>query len=142
MKIWFDMDGTIADLYGVENWREMLDRRDPTPYYVAKPLVRMQSLARILNRLQREGHEIGIVSWLSRTTTDEYDRMVEAAKRSWLHRHLKSVTFNTINIIPYGTPKHDGREGILFDDNAGVRAGWGEGAYDESNIINILKAFH
>ena len=24
MKIWFDMDGTIADLYAVEGWLQML----------------------------------------------------------------------------------------------------------------------
>ena len=38
-EIWFDMDGTIADLYGVENWLEMLIAEDPTPYAVAKPLL-------------------------------------------------------------------------------------------------------
>ena len=54
-KIYFDMDGTIADLYGVENWLEMLINEDVTPYRVARPLIRMQSLARVLNRLQREG---------------------------------------------------------------------------------------
>ena len=27
----FDMDGTIADLYGVEGWLEMLRAEDETP---------------------------------------------------------------------------------------------------------------
>lgn len=31
MTIWFDMDGTIADLYGVDGWLEMLIAEDPTP---------------------------------------------------------------------------------------------------------------
>ena len=31
MKIWFYMEGTIADLYGVENWLEMLIAHDETP---------------------------------------------------------------------------------------------------------------
>ena len=31
MMIWFDMDGTIANLYGVENWLPMLRAYDPTP---------------------------------------------------------------------------------------------------------------
>ena len=51
--IWFDMDGTIANLYGVEGWLDMLIASDPTPYKLAAPLVNMNTLARKLNKLQR-----------------------------------------------------------------------------------------
>lgn len=30
-KIYFDMDGTIANLYAVEGWLPMLRAYDPTP---------------------------------------------------------------------------------------------------------------
>lgn len=139
-EIWFDMDGTIADLYGVDGWLEMLIHNDPTPYRVARPLVRMATLARLLNRLQREGYEIGIVSWLSKTSTAEYDKAVTEAKREWLAKHLKSVRFDYIDILPYGTPKEMGRNGILFDDEERNRTNWNEIAYDVSEIIETLKA--
>ena len=45
MMIWFDMDGTIANLYGVENWLPMLRAYDPTPYANAVPLLRLSRLA-------------------------------------------------------------------------------------------------
>ena len=61
MTIYFDMDGTIANLDGVENWLDYLIARDETPYRDAKPLVRMATLARLLNSMQRNGHKIGIV---------------------------------------------------------------------------------
>ena len=35
----FDLDGTIADLYGVENWLPMLVAHDETPYIIAKHIV-------------------------------------------------------------------------------------------------------
>ena len=35
----FDMDGTIADLYGVENWLEHLINGNTFPYEMAKPLI-------------------------------------------------------------------------------------------------------
>lgn len=140
MKIWFDMDGTIADLYGVEGWLEMLRAGDPTPYRAAKPLVRMQSLARILHRLQRQGYEIGIVSWLSKTSTPDYDEAVTAAKLEWLAAHLASVRFDSIDIIAYGTPKQDGRDGILFDDELKNREAWSGIAYDVNDILEVLKA--
>lgn len=139
-KIWFDMDGTIADFYGVDGWLEMLRAGDATPYAAAKPLVRMQSLARVLNRLQREGYEIGIVSWLSKCSDPDYDRAVTTAKLAWLRRHLASVHFDHIDIIAYGTPKHNGRCGILFDDEERNRSEWGEGAYDVNDILEVLKA--
>ena len=31
MTIWFDMDGTISDLYAVENWLPMLRAENPKP---------------------------------------------------------------------------------------------------------------
>ena len=34
----FDMDGTIADLYGEENWLDDLINERTTPYANAKPL--------------------------------------------------------------------------------------------------------
>lgn len=138
--IWFDMDGTIADLYGVEDWLEMLRAADPTPYATAKPLLRMATLARLLNRLQREGYTIGIISWLAKSSTAEYDEAVTEAKREWLAIHLKSVRFDYIDIVPYGTPKENGRNGILFDDEERNRINWKGIAYNEINIIEVLKS--
>ena len=137
--IYFD----IADLYGVENWLEDLINSEPRPYKVATPLIRMNSLARVLNRLQREGYSIGIVSWLSKSGTKEYNREVTKAKKEWLYTHLKSVSFDEIRIVPYGTPKEkvvDKPKGILFDDEKQNRKNWCGTAYDVNNIIEILKA--
>lgn len=140
MKIWFDMDGTIADLYGVENWLPMLIASDPTPYAVAAPLLRLATLARELNKVQRAGHEIGIISWLSKNSTAEYDEAVTAAKLAWLAKHLPSVRWNEIKIVAYGTSKiTECGGGILFDDEDKNRSEWGEGAYEPSQILNILK---
>lgn len=138
-EIWFDMDGTIADLYGVENWLEMLRANDPTPYKVAKPLLRLATLARLLNRLQADGYTIGIVSWLSKGSSTEYDKLVTEAKKEWLHRHLASVNFDRIDIIAYGTPKEVGRTGILFDDEKRNRDNWNGTAYNVTEILEVLR---
>lgn len=138
--IWFDMDGTIADLYGDKDWLAKLSAFNPEPYANARPLVRMQSLARVLNRLQREGYEIGIVSWLSKNGSEAYGEAVAEAKRKWLAKHLASVKFDHIDIIAYGTPKQNGRNGILFDDEEPNRNNWNGIAYDVNNIIEVLRA--
>ncbi len=140
--IYFDMDGTIADLYGVENWLPMLINSDPTPYKVAKPLLSLSILARYLNRLQKQGYVIGIVSWLSKNSTKEYGLAVTTAKIEWLKSHLRSVNFNEIVIVPYGTPKSTvvkNSQGILFDDEERNRKEWCGEAHNVENIIEILK---
>ena len=140
--IYFDMDGTIADLYGVENWLPMLRAYDATPYRAARPLLHLSTLARYLNKLQRNGYTIGIVSWLSKCSTDEYDAAVTAAKREWLAHHLASVHFDEIVIVPYGVPKSsviEYADGILFDDEEKNREEWRGIAFDVNNIIEVLK---
>ncbi len=142
MTIYFDMDGTIANLYGVENWLQYLLNSDSTPYEIAKPMVNMNSLARLLNNLQKKGYEIGIVSWLSKNSTEKYAECVTNAKIKWLATHLKSVNFNEIHIVAYGTPKQNvvnNPKGILFDDEEKNRNEWRGKAYDVQNIIEILK---
>ena len=42
-EIWLDMDGTIVDLYGVDNWLEYIKAEDEKPYKIAKPLVNMEN---------------------------------------------------------------------------------------------------
>ena len=138
-EINFDMDGTIADLYGVEDWLEYLMNKDATPYIIAKPLVNLSALARIINRLQRNGYKICVISWLSKNSDDNYDKKVTAAKILWLKRHLPSVNWDRISIVAYGTPKQTIGEGILFDDEEKNRELWQGEAYDVNNIIEILK---
>ena len=143
MTIWFDMDGTIADLYGVENWLPMLRASDPTPYLVARPLVNLSVLARMLNRLQKQGYEIGVISWTSKTGTPDYNAAVTAAKYAWLSKHLPSVDFDEIHVVPYGTPKQvfaHSDDDILFDDEAKNRENWTGLALDVTDIIGALKA--
>ena len=138
--IWFDMDGTIADLYGVDGWLDDLNNKDARPYREAKPLINLNSLARILNRLQRNGYTVNIVSWLAKNSTSEYDKVVTNAKIEWLNKHLNSVKFDTIAIVPYGTPKQTIGNGILFDDEENNRKNWIGKAYNVDNIIETLKA--
>ncbi len=140
--IFFDMDGTIADLYGVDNWLDYLIASDTLPYAVAKPLLKLNSLARVLNRLQREGYRIGVISWLSKSGTEEYNNAVTETKKNWLKKHLASVHFDEINIVKYGTPKQmfaRTENDILFDDEEKNRNNWTGKAFDVNAILEILK---
>lgn len=143
MTINFDLDGTIYDLYGVNNWLEMLLAEDTTPYEIGKPLVRLATLARLLNKLQRNGYSLAVVSWLSKDGSADYNTRVTEAKLEWLGKHLPSVAWDRITIVEYGTPKENYCENpldILFDDEEHNRENWIGVAYDVNDILGVLKA--
>ena len=143
MRICFDMDGTIANLYGVENWLECLIAEDVKPYREAQVLLNMNSLARKLNKLQKQGHEIVVISWLSKCGSDNYNAAVTEVKKAWLKKHLGSVNFDEINIVKYGTCKAEfakSADDILFDDEEPNRAAWTGKAYDVNNILEVLRS--
>lgn len=138
MRINFDMDGTIADLYGVNNWLDYLLNQDTKPYEIAKPLVNMSKLARALHKVQAKGYEIAIISWGCKNSTQEYLQAVKQAKLNWLQKHLPSVKWTEIIIVDYGTPKQSLSNGILFDDELHNLLEWGDNAYTPNHIFEIL----
>ncbi len=138
-NIYFDMDGTIANLYGVEGWLDDIRAERVRPYAEAKPMVNFSVLARVLNRLVRNGYSVNIISWTARGGSDEYNERVAEVKRAWLAKHLASVRFENVFIVPYGTPKQNFGFGVLFDDEKPNRDNWNGVAYDVDNIIGILK---
>ena len=146
--ICFDMDGTIADLYAVENWLEMLRAYNARPYEIAEPMWDMVELNMVLAELKANGYEIAIITWLSKDSTAEYDNAVRLAKRQWLEN--MGFEYDYFHGVKYGTTKAntirrymDGYENaILIDDNDKVRNGWTLGGTinpAEENIIEVLK---
>jgi uncharacterized UBP type Zn finger protein len=143
VSINFDMDGTIADLYSVSEWLADLESHNPRPYKEAKPMVNMSLLSRYIRKAQAMGYEVNIVSWLSKSSNSEYDKAVAEAKMEWLKKHLRSVQFDKVVIVPYGTPKstcvENAQNGILFDDEHKNRAEWNGISAEPSEIFEILK---
>lgn len=134
--IYLDMDGTIADLYGVENWLEMIVNGDPKPYKIAKRIVNEN----VLLKLEKAGYTLGIVSWLAKGSTKEYDKAVRKAKREWLEANFSKVNFAEVHIVKYGTPKFQvvkDRTAILVDDEERNLQEWKGTAIHASELINI-----
>ena len=138
----FDMDGTIADFYGVEGWLDDLNASNPRPYEVAKPLVDMVVLNELLKLLKAQGWTICVTSWLSNGSSKDFDKLVRIAKRNWLAKY--DFPYDEIHLVKYGTTKanctrhHKGYQ-VLVDDNASVRKGWNLGHTINANE-DILSA--
>ena len=146
--ICFDLDGTLADLYGVENWLEKLRAYDASPYLTANPLCDMEQLAFLLEVAKHRGIEVRIITWLSKESNKEYDELVRLTKKAWLKAY--NIPYDHFHGVAYGATKADSVRkylesedtAILFDDNAKVRSGWHIGqAYDPTkcDICEVLK---
>lgn len=143
MTIYFDMDGTIANLYGVENWLDYLMNEKTVPYDIAAPMVDLKKLAVILEELRSAGVRIGIISWLSKNSSDFYKKLVTKAKKEWLKKNFP-VTFDETHFVKYGTRKDyvaKDKDGILFDDDERVRGKWRGLAFNPENfdILEVVQ---
>lgn len=143
--VWLDMDGTIANFYGVENWLEDLQTGKTRPYEIAKSLYDSKDLNKVLFNLKARGYKVGIVSWSAKCATAEYTRRIKETKIQWLKKQKIYNLLDEILITEYGVRKADicrkyGR-GILVDDEQRNREEWNLGlAIDATeNILDILE---
>lgn len=130
--IYLDMDGTLADLYGVNDWLQFLHKNKPTPYAIAKPLDDFEITRKLLKAYKREGYRIGIITWGSKGASKDFDENVKYVKKNWLaHKKLWEFVQEDFHFLHYGTPKKsvangDGKQ-ILIDD-------------DEKNCVDWRRA--
>jgi hydroxymethylpyrimidine pyrophosphatase-like HAD family hydrolase len=139
----FDMDGTIADLYGVDGWLEMLRSEDATPYEVAQPMYDTEFLNALIDILKAMGWKIVVTTWLAKGATKAYDDAVRKAKKAWPEK--VGFEYDEIHLVKYGTTKANctrklGGFQVLVDDNDAIRKGWtlGDTIDAKKNIIEEL----
>lgn len=142
--ICFDMDGTIADLYGVKGWLEMLRNENTMPYTEAEPMWNAEILNATLAALQAKGIEIRVITWLSKDSTEDYKDRTREAKKEWLADN--AFPYDHFHGVKYGATKADsirkylaeGETAILIDDNNKVRSGWHMGETVNPTTTDII----
>lgn len=139
----FDMDGTIADFYGVDGWLNYLNNEDVTPYMQASPLYDMNVLKIVLNTFKKKGWKIVVTTWLSKNGSKEFNDRTRVAKKDWLDSY--EFPYDELHMVKYGTTKANctrklGGFQILIDDNADVRKGWTLGSTIDANndVMDLL----
>ncbi len=140
--VWFDMDGTIADLYGVQNWLGYLLNESALPYKQAKLKYEKNELIRQFIILKQKGYNIGIISWTARNGAMDYNARVKNAKIEWLKDNGLYNFLDEILITEYGVNKSEICKeygvGILVDDEKQNLTSWFNGDTIDASK-NILK---
>lgn len=140
----FDMDGTIANLYGVNDWKNMLNNSNSLAYLQAEPMFDMQELNGILSQLKTAGWYIVVISWGSMGSSKCFLEETKVAKTEWLDR--LEFPYDSIHCIKYGSSKSKSlackfEMGILIDDNESIRNKWklGDTLNPSENLMEKLK---
>lgn len=137
----FDMDGTLANLYGVETWLEDLRNENVRPYRECKPLYDMEDLNLIIDGLKAIGWKIVVTTWLAMNSSEKFKMETRKAKIEWLEKY--GFKYDEIHLVQYGTTKANctrqlGGYQVLIDDNEKIRKGWTLGDTINANE-NILE---
>lgn len=142
MTIWFDMDGTIADFYSVDNWLNKILNEDVSPYEEAAPLFSYEEMAQLISMLKDAGYDIGIISYAPHDCSLSMLMRTETAKREWLEKYFPYAS--KIHITTYQKPKSDFyRDGdVLVDDEIKNVMDWmdkgGEAVMNFKKLYNFV----
>ena len=138
--IYFDLDGTIADLYGFNGWLECLQNEQVEPYAEAGLLVDSEQFRNFLAAGKSAGILFGVISWNAKNASKDYQKAIRRAKVAWLKKNDLLKYFDELHVVKYGTPKDraaKNRTGVLIDDEL---QRWNvEKFVDANNFRNILK---
>ena len=104
-KIYFDLDGTVYDLYNVENWLEKLRSETEKVFTEGNFLGNYDNFLSAICQLIGYGYSFGVISWLPMYATPEFENECAEVKRKWVQKYLPFV--EEINFQRYGTPKQN-----------------------------------
>lgn len=138
--IYLDLDGTIADLYGFNDWLTYLQNEQITPYIEAGLLVDGERFRNFLAAGKTAGVLFGVISWGAKNASKDYQKAIKRAKIDWLKKNNLFEYFDELHITKYGTPKNraaKNRTGVLIDDEL---QRWNvEKLVDANDFHNILN---
>lgn len=132
-KIFFDLDGTLFDLYGKSEWLERLQNEDPTVFEgdgMTKGFlssIDLVNLFEVANMLAEKGVQFEVITWLPMGASPEYEFACDLIKRKWVKENLPFIT--KVTCLSYGIPKQNGIEKraaqmFLVDDNEEICKMW------------------
>lgn len=126
-KIFFDLDGTLYDLYNIENWLESLQNEDATVFERGNFIGDYDEFITYVKELMFKGYTFGVISWLPMYATPEFENECAEVKRKWVQKFLPFVEEMTFQ--RYGTPKQNAIQKkaqtmYLLDDSKDVGRVW------------------
>jgi hypothetical protein len=145
VKIYFDMDGVLSDLYGaisaawgippqeITGHSEATSRRYYTwvleppgaeEIFAALPPLHLEEMRALMLELSSRGHELAILSSLGVSSEFSHGPVIKAGKLRWLQTHfgdfIESGVLGDLHFVDSGSHKKEfaGEGRLLVDDTA------------------------
>lgn len=150
--IWFDMDGTIYELYKILGWLYMLCNRDWKVFSIGKARKHADRINAAIEALSLQGWKVGVITWAPKGIRREDPAFSEVmyTKFEWLCKNFPALANGHFACLEYGESKADyvcvnevfGEINYLIDDNKAVRKDWRDHSSDRKfKTINAARSF-
>lgn len=121
IKVYLDLDGTIASLYTEKDWLKRLNNEEEGLFLNLKPIINQETL---LEKFPKEKYEIVILSMTPKDASLEYCEKVKTEKDLWLSKHFPSLTKRIYKKYGHNKNLKNSVNAILVDDNEIIRNNW------------------
>lgn len=121
IKVYLDLDGTIASLYTEKDWLKRLRNEEKGLFLNLKPMINQETL---LEKFPKEKYEIVILSMTPKGASLEYCERVKTEKDLWLSEHFPSLTKRIYKKYGHNKNLKNSANAILIDDNEIIRNNW------------------
>lgn len=118
IKVYLDMDGTIADLYNEPNWLENLRTEKQGMFQTLRPMI---TETRLIELFPNDKYEVVILSMVPKGATKEYSEIVKQEKNAWIDKHFPSIKKRIYLKYGYNKNLKNSKNAILIDDNEQIR---------------------
>lgn len=99
VKVYFDLDGTIFDLYGKEKWLEMIETEQSGVFEGDfLPEINEDHFYTTVGDLLDLGVQFGVITWLPMGASPEYEEICRAEKMAWVKEFMPFISeFNCVS---------------------------------------------
>lgn len=121
IKVYLDLDGTVASLYTEKNWLKRLRDEEEGLFLNLNPMISQNKLLEIF---PQEKYDIRILSMTPLGASKPFCEKVVQEKNAWLDKHFPALKKRIYK--KYGNNKNlkNSANAILIDDNKAIRESW------------------
>ena len=121
IKVYLDLDGTVASLYTEKNWLKRLRDEEEGLFLNLKPMISQDKLLEIF---PQEKYDIRILSMTPLGASKPFCEKVVEEKNAWLDEHFPVLKKRIYQKYGHNKNVKNSANAILVDDNEAIRKSW------------------
>ena len=121
IKVYLDLDGTVASLYTEKNWLKRLRDEEEGLFLNLKPIINQDKLLEIF---PQERYDIRILSMTPLGASKAFCEKVVEEKNAWLDEHFPALKKRIYQKYGHNKNVKNSANAILVDDNETIRKSW------------------